>query len=161
MRALLLLALLCTGGAATPPIPHPQQQHRTSLHIPQLQFIEGLHSNTFVPELQVPAVEVSASNVQINAVTDLGANNPSKQCSADGISCNYHYARGDAGWISAFEVANTYGVQKVRYCAAAAAAAAAAAQSVLPLPPLLYRRTDYSDSCADLLPTGSVLVWQG
>lgn len=144
MRALLLLAL-CSAGVATPPIPPPQQQHHTSLRVPQLQLIEELHSNTFVPELQVPAVEVSASNVQINAVTDLGANNPSKQCSADGTSCNYHYARGDAGWISAFEVANTYGVQKV-----------------LPQPlPLLYRRTDYSDSRADLLPTWSVLVWQG
>ena len=34
---------------------------------------------------------------------DLGPNNPSKQC--DGANgCNYHYARGDAGWISAFEV---------------------------------------------------------
>ena len=38
--------------------------------------------------------------------TDLGPNNPSKQC--DGANgCNYHYARGDGGWISAFEVCVT------------------------------------------------------
>eukprot|EP01047_Picozoa_sp_COSAG01_P034004 COSAG01_NODE_2532_length_7493_cov_2.416960_7_plen_103_part_00 len=79
--------------AALPPSPRPL-------------LLGGIKHHGFVPALQVPAETVSPGQPQINAVTDLGPNNPSKQCSADGTSCNYHYARGDAGWISAVNMSN-------------------------------------------------------
>ena len=84
----ILLAFLITRATAQPLSPAAMHRHMSPLR-PQLRLFDGLQ-HRFVPSLQVPAVAVSASNEQINAVTDLGANNPSKQCSPDGTSCNYH-----------------------------------------------------------------------
>ena len=67
----------------------------------------------FVPELQAPAVPLGPGHNTVNVTRDLGNNNPSIQF--DGTNWHYHFARGDAGWISAFELANKFAIHRI-YC---------------------------------------------
>ena len=67
----------------------------------------------FLPHRQEPAVLVSPYQAVLNVTRDLGANNPSIQF--DGTNFHYHFARGDAGWISALEVANTMHIKRIHF----------------------------------------------
>eukprot|EP00038_Savillea_parva_P023450 m.40996 g.40996 ORF g.40996 m.40996 type:complete len:423 (-) comp6058_c0_seq1:90-1358(-) len=68
----------------------------------------------FVPHLQVKSqTPVSPGSDYVNVTSDLGVNNPSVQF--DGSNFHYHFARGDAGWMSAFEVANANHINKIYF----------------------------------------------
>eukprot|EP01044_Picomonas_judraskeda_P006652 COSAG03_NODE_673_length_6364_cov_4.619314_2_plen_387_part_00 len=68
----------------------------------------------FVPSLQVPAGPPLGPGADfVNVTQDLGANNPSAQF--DGTNWHFHFERGDAGWISAFELANQYSIHRIYF----------------------------------------------
>ena len=93
-------------GVHVPVAEHAQRWHHSVQH--------ARISHRFMKELQEPAAVVTPSNNYTNVTRDLGANNSSVQCI--GVNgCHYHFERGDAGWISAFEVANAMGVPRIYF----------------------------------------------
>jgi len=107
-RRLLCAAALSLGTAADAaanklPAPHP---HR-DVHSAAIQ-------HRFLPALQIPAgAPLNPGSDLVNVTRDLGANNPSAQF--DGANWHFHFARGDAGWISAFEVANANHIHRIYF----------------------------------------------
>ena len=120
---LLLLAVAAAGGGdacrerrrvpvgsgsvarQTSPAQHAAVRHRARA--------QAAIQHRFVPSLQHPAVAVSVGADLVNVTRDLGANNPSVQF--DGTNWHYHFARGDAGWVSAFEVANAHHIRCIYF----------------------------------------------
>jgi hypothetical protein len=76
-------------------------------------FRQAKIQHEFVPELQAPQAELQWSADLVNVIRDLGSNNPSVQY--DGTNWHYHFKRGDAGWLSAFELANRLAIHKIYF----------------------------------------------
>ena len=91
--------LLSSAGASFKNLPS------TATHAP-------IH-RSFVPELQAAATTPTAADPFVNVTSHLGANNPSIQF--DGVNFHYHFSRGDAGWISAFETANRLHIHRIYF----------------------------------------------
>eukprot|EP00947_MAST-08B_sp_MAST-8B-sp1_P002479 g2479.t1 len=120
IRLPLLLSLASASASATSsfspllssaaPAPLLLQQQRPHILRPTW---DGSIIHGFVPELQAAAVAPSAADAFVNVTSHLGANNPSIQF--DGVNYHYHFARGDAGWISAFETANRLHIHRIYF----------------------------------------------
>ena len=80
------------------------------------RLVQAAIQHRFVPSLQVPAAGgagLGPGTDFVNVTQDLGANNPSAQF--DGTNWHFHFQRGDAGWISAFELANQYNIHRIYF----------------------------------------------
>jgi hypothetical protein len=109
------------AAAASDPA-HAGPHHQPGAHVAHARklsrsFREAAIQHRFVPELQgragLGSEALAWSADLVNVTRDLGPNNPSIQY--DGVNWHYHFARGDAGWLSAFELANKLAIHKIYF----------------------------------------------